>query len=64
MTNLNLDDIITTCITNNDTGFCTECGNEQSGVEPDARKRECESCGEEKVYGAEELLIMNGRRPL
>jgi len=40
-------------------GFCLACGAEQEGVEPDARRYTCESCGEKKVYGAEELLIMN-----
>ena len=39
------------------TGFCLACGEEQSGCEPDARRVECESCGERKVYGAEELLF-------
>jgi predicted RNA-binding Zn-ribbon protein involved in translation (DUF1610 family) len=39
-------------------GFCTACGNEQDGCEPDARKYECESCGEHHVYGADELLVM------
>jgi len=39
-------------------GFCTACGAERSGCEPDARKYECEDCGEKKVYGAEELLVM------
>ena len=39
------------------TGFCIACGEEQSGCEPDARRVECESCGELKVYGAEELLF-------
>ena len=39
------------------TGFCIACGQEQSGCEPDARRVECESCGEKKVYGAEELLL-------
>ena len=39
-------------------GFCLACGNTQSGVEPDARKYTCESCGMPKVYGAEELVIM------
>jgi predicted RNA-binding Zn-ribbon protein involved in translation (DUF1610 family) len=39
-------------------GFCTACGEEVEGVEPDARNYECEVCGERKVYGAEELLIM------
>jgi hypothetical protein len=38
-------------------GFCLECGNEQGGCEPDARRYECEACGEHRVYGAEELLI-------
>jgi CRISPR/Cas system-associated protein Cas10 (large subunit of type III CRISPR-Cas system) len=28
------------------------------GVEPDARKYECEVCGEPGVYGAEELLMV------
>lgn len=39
-------------------GFCISCGNEQDGCEPDAREYECERCGERKVYGAEELLVM------
>lgn len=38
-------------------GFCVRCGAEADGVEPDARKYECESCGEPGVYGAEELLL-------
>ena len=28
------------------------------GVEPDARRYECETCGAREVYGAEELLMM------
>ena len=38
-------------------GFCLACGENQS-AEPDARKYECEICGENAVYGAEELLLM------
>lgn len=38
-------------------GFCVACGADAEGVEPDARRYECESCGEMAVYGAEELLI-------
>lgn len=38
-------------------GFCTACGEEANGCEPDARGYECEFCGERKVYGASELLI-------
>jgi hypothetical protein len=41
-------------------GFCTACGAEAYGVEPDARKYQCESCGAPAVYGAEELLLMTG----
>ena len=41
-----------------DPGFCLACGNEQGGCEPDARRYQCEACGEHAVYGAEELLLM------
>jgi predicted RNA-binding Zn-ribbon protein involved in translation (DUF1610 family) len=41
-------------------GFCLACGEEASGVEPDARAYKCESCGELQVYGAEECLLMIG----
>ena len=41
-------------------GFCTACGEEAFGVEPDARGYVCDSCDEAAVYGAEELLIMGG----
>lgn len=40
-------------------GWCLACGKTQSGVEPDARKYKCEACGAEKVYGPEELVLMN-----
>lgn len=39
-------------------GFCLACGNEQEGCEPDARNYECEACGERKVFGASELIMM------
>lgn len=38
-------------------GFCIKCGKEQDGCEPDAREYECESCGTNTVYGADELLM-------
>ena len=38
-------------------GFCVACGADADGCEPDARNYECEICGEEKVFGAEELLM-------
>lgn len=39
-------------------GLCIDCGHEQDGCEPDARRYKCESCGKRAVYGAEELCIM------
>ena len=44
-------------LTENYGGFCIECGDHVYGVEPDARRYRCESCGANAVYGAEELLI-------
>lgn len=40
------------------TGFCLACGEEQTGIEPDARRATCEACGAKKVYGAEQLALM------
>lgn len=39
-------------------GFCLSCGAKAKGVEPDACEYKCEKCGEPKVYGAEECLLM------
>ncbi len=40
-------------------GFCINCREiTNSGVEPDARRYECEVCGERMVYGIEEALLM------
>ena len=38
-------------------GFCTACGHEQDGCEPDAHEYECESCGECAVTGSDDLLM-------
>jgi hypothetical protein len=40
-----------------DPGFCTACGEEADGCEPDARHYKCEACGLFAVFGADELLI-------
>jgi hypothetical protein len=40
-------------------GFCVACGAEHDCVEPDARRYHCTCCNEHKVYGAEELILMN-----
>lgn len=40
-------------------GACLNCGEIQDGgVEPDAEKYTCDNCGEDKVYGLEQLLLM------
>jgi hypothetical protein len=38
-------------------GFCRACGEDADGCEPDARNYECEGCGENEVFGAEEFLF-------
>jgi hypothetical protein len=43
---------------NNNEGCCVSCGETAFGVEPDARKYECESCEKNGVYGMQELLLM------
>ena len=50
-------DIIAAVERDDMTGFCTACGDQAGPVEPDAREYRCESCGENAVYGAEELLF-------
>lgn len=57
---LDLDKVIAACESGDDIGFCIACGEEAHGVEPDMRRGECESCGEKKVFGAEELIIRMG----
>lgn len=38
-------------------GFCVACGADADNCEPDARNDTCEECGEDKVFGAAELLL-------
>ena len=38
-------------------GFCVNCGATHDECEPDAREYNCESCGKNTVYGAEELML-------
>jgi hypothetical protein len=53
-----IDQIIAAIEADDNLGFCLACGAEAYGVEPDARRYTCESCGKPRVYGAEELLLM------
>ena len=39
-------------------GFCLACGDITDGVEPDAVKGICPTCGAPKLYGASELILM------
>jgi predicted RNA-binding Zn-ribbon protein involved in translation (DUF1610 family) len=57
---ISIDEVISAAESGEDMGFCLACGAEAYGVEPDARKYECEECGKAKVYGAEEILLMIG----
>ncbi len=54
---VDVDRIIAAIEADDGLGFCTACGEEQYYCEPDAREYECETCGEHKVFGAEELLF-------
>ena len=54
---IGIDRIIEAIELDNLTGFCTTCGADFTGYEPDARACECEVCGQMSVYGAEELLF-------
>ena len=59
---ITIDRIEDACERRNNTldnpGFCAACGEESYSCEPDAREYLCDSCGERKVYGAEEFLMM------
>ena len=58
---IDIDRIIEACESDDCMGFCLACGEDAYGVEPDARGYECEACGARAVFGAEEILIMQGK---
>ena len=39
-------------------GFCLDCGWMQESCEPDARNYHCDECGADRVFGAQEVLLM------
>lgn len=53
-----LDEVMTAVESDENIGYCLDCGEEHSEIEPDARCYECNACGAPRVYGAEEILIM------
>ena len=57
-----LDEVVEAIESDGGIGFCLACGDEASGVEPDAEGYECESCGKPKVYGAEQILLLGETR--
>ena len=54
---LTKDQIISAVRRDDNIGLCIACGDESTGIEPDARRCKCDSCGEYCVFGAEELLM-------
>jgi hypothetical protein len=56
-TSITLERVVELVEQDENLGICLECGSEQYGVEPDARKAHCETCGARAVIGAEELLL-------
>lgn len=57
---VDIDEVMEAVQADDHSGFCHACGNHQYGCEPDARNYECEECGENQVFGAEESLLMLG----
>ena len=55
---MDIDLIIELVEADNNEGICMNCGEIAECVEPDARKYECEACGQHKVYGAQEALLL------
>ena len=53
-----LDRVVALCTAEDMDGICLACLEDAYGVEPDAERYVCESCGARKVYGAEQLLLM------
>lgn len=39
-------------------GFCIACGEDAYDCEPDARNYHCDACGLNRVFGAQEVLMM------
>lgn len=55
---IDADDLLQALEDDDYSGFCTSCGYQQDGCEPDAHKYKCEDCGEHTVYGAQQLALM------
>ena len=58
---ISCDDVLDTVMEliheDNGGGICAACKEVTYGVEPDAERYECDSCGKMAVYGAEQYLL-------
>lgn len=54
---LDLAQVLAAAQDDSNRGFCTACGAEADGVEPDARNYQCDACGALAVFGAEQILV-------
>ncbi len=55
--NLSINRVMEVAQEDENVGFCMACGEERGNVEPDARHYHCDSCGEDQVFGAEEIIL-------
>lgn len=55
--NAHVDQVMAAAEADDYEGFCVGCGEQQSGVEPDARNHYCDVCARPLVFGAEELML-------
>lgn len=53
-----LDMILELAEADDNLGICLACGEVAEGVEPDAENYRCEYCGERRVFGAEQALLV------
>tara|TARA_R110000824_G_scaffold11593_11_gene50841 strand:+ start:2255 stop:2470 length:216 start_codon:yes stop_codon:yes gene_type:complete len=54
---IDIDEIMDAVKRDDCIGFCTACGLEHGGCEPDMENHICDSCGQYAVFGAEQLLF-------
>ena len=60
MPKIDINELIEAAASDCGEGVCLACGEFQDGCEPDARNYTCDSCGKNKVFGAEEAILMLG----
>ena len=59
---LDIEEVIQSAMDDEMVGYCMACGEmSDDSVEPDARGYHCSSCGEDQVFGAEEIVMAEPR---